>query len=137
MHTVEVYADITCPFAHVGLKRVTQHVHEMAEPVDVIVRAWPLEWVNGSPLAVEAVLVKGAALTDQLGVDDFSGLRSDAWPASTIPALNLTATGYERDPATGLAVGLDLRAAVFERGEDVGDSDVLAQIAAAHGLPAP
>jgi predicted DsbA family dithiol-disulfide isomerase len=137
MHTVEVYADITCPFAHVGLKRVTQHVHEMAEPVDVIVRAWPLEWVNGSPLAVEAVLVKGAALTDQLGVDDFSGLRSDAWPASTIPALNLTATGYERDPATGLAVGLDLRAALFERGEDVGDPDVLAQIAAAHGLPAP
>jgi 2-hydroxychromene-2-carboxylate isomerase len=26
---------------------------------------------------------------------------------------------------------------LFERGEDVGDPDVLAQIAAAHGLPAP
>lgn len=137
MHTVEVYADITCPFAHVGLKRVMQHVSEMAEPVEVIVRAWPLEWVNDAPLAVDAVLAKAAALTDQLGVDDFSGLRSDAWPASTIPALNLTASGYERDSATGLAVSLDLRAALFERGEDVGDPEVLAQIAATHGLSAP
>jgi len=137
MQTVEVYADITCPFTHVGLKRVVQHVSEMSEPAEVIVRAWPLEWVNGSPLAVDAVLVKAAALTDQLGVDDFSSLRTDAWPASTIPALNLAATAYERDAATGLAVSLEIRRALFERGEDVGDPNVLARIAAAHDLPAP
>jgi predicted DsbA family dithiol-disulfide isomerase len=137
MQTVEVYADITCPFTHVGLKRVVQHVSEMAEPAEVIVRAWPLEWVNGTPLDVEAVLVKGAALTEQLGVDDFSGLRADAWPSTTIPALNLAASAYERDAATGLAVSLELRAALFERGEDVGDSDVLARIATAHSLPVP
>jgi predicted DsbA family dithiol-disulfide isomerase len=136
MQIVEVYADITCPFTHVGLKRLVQHVHEMSEPAEVIVRAWPLEWVNDTPLAVDAVLVKAAALTDQLGVDDFSGLRADAWPASTIPALNLAAGAYERDAATGLAVSLALRAAVFEQGEDVGDPAVLARIAAAHGLDA-
>ena len=116
MQTVEVYADITCPFTHVGLKRLVQHVSAMSEPAEVIVRAWPLEWVNGSPLAVDAVLVKAAALTNQLGVDDFSGLRADAWPASTIAALNLAASAYERDAATGLAVSLELRTALFERG---------------------
>jgi predicted DsbA family dithiol-disulfide isomerase len=137
MQTIEVYADITCPFTHVGLKRVVRHVTEMSEPADVFVRAWPLEWVNGTPLAVDAVLVKAAALTDQLGVDDFSGLRADAWPTSTIPALNLAASAYERDAATGLAVSLELRAALFEHGDDVGDHDVLARIAAAHDLPAP
>jgi len=137
MQTVEVYADITCPFTHVGLKRVVQHVNDMSEPAEVIVRAWPLEWVNGTPLDVEAVLVKGAALTEQLGVDDFSGLRADAWPSTTIPALNLAASAYERDAATGLAVSLELRAALFERGEDVGDPDVLARIATAHRLPMP
>ena len=51
MTTVEVFADITCPFTHVGLKQVVGHVAEMREPADVIVRAWPLEWVNGTPLA--------------------------------------------------------------------------------------
>ena len=137
MQTVEVYADITCPFTHVGLKRVVQHVSEMSEPAAVVVRAWPLEWVNGAPLDVEAVLVKAAALTDQLGVDDFSGLRADAWPTSTIPALNLAASAYERDVATGLAVSLELRVALFERGEDIGDPGVLATIATAHDLPEP
>lgn len=137
MQTVEVYADITCPFAHVGLKRVVQHVSEMSEPAEVVVRAWPLEWVNGAPLDIDAVLVKAAALTDQLGVDDFVGLRADAWPTSTIPALDLAASAYERDAATGLAVSLELRVALFERGEDVGDPEVLARIASAHDLPAP
>ena len=137
MQTVEVYADITCPFTHVGLKRVVQHVRQMSAPAEVIVRAWPLEWVNGTPLAVDPVLVKAQALTEQLGVDDFGGLRADAWPTTTIPALNLAASAYERDAATGLAVSLELRAALFERGEDIGDAQVLAAIAAAHGLPAP
>jgi predicted DsbA family dithiol-disulfide isomerase len=137
MQTVEVYADVTCPFTHVGLKRVVQHVNAMSEPAEVIVRAWPLEWVNGTPLAADAVMVKAQALAEQLGVDDFAGLRADAWPATTLPALDLTASAYERDAATGLAVALDVRAALFERGEDIGDADVLARIAAAHGLPAP
>lgn len=137
MQTIEVYADITCPFTHVGLKRVVQHVSEMSEPAEVIVRAWPLEWVNHRPLAVDAVLVKAAALADQLGVDDFSGLSADAWPNSTIAALNLVACAYERDAATGLALSLEVRAALFERSQDVGDPDVLAHIAATHHLPAP
>ncbi|MGB9345326.1 MAG: hypothetical protein WCA90_04780, partial [Ilumatobacteraceae bacterium] len=93
--TVEVFADITCPFTHVGLKQVVRHVDEMDSPIDVVVRAWPLEWVNGAPLDVAAVAVKAEALTDQLGVDDFSGLRADRWPSSTIAALNLAASAYE------------------------------------------
>jgi predicted DsbA family dithiol-disulfide isomerase len=135
--TVEVYADITCPFTHVGLKQVVRHIGETEHPVDVIVRAWPLEWVNGAPLAVDAVMVKAAALTEQLGVDDFPGLRADHWPSSTIPALNLVASAYARDPVVGLAVGMELRAALFEHGIDVGDPDVLAFVAANHGLTAP
>jgi predicted DsbA family dithiol-disulfide isomerase len=134
--TLEVFADITCPFTHVGLKQVVRHVAEMSEPVDVVVRAWPLEWVNGTPLDVDAVLVKAAALSDQLGVDDFSGLRADRWPATTIPALELAATAYARDAATGLAVSMELRAALFEHGVDVADPDALALIAAAHHLDA-
>ena len=50
--TVEVFAEITCPFAYVGLKHVVEHVAELDVPVDIIVRAWPLEWVNGAGLDV-------------------------------------------------------------------------------------
>ncbi len=141
MTTIEVYADITCPFAHVGLKRVVQHISDVSTPADapiaVLVRAWPLEWVNGTPLTVEPVLVKARALTDQLGVDDFAGLRADQWPTSTIPALNLVAAAYERDATTGLAVSLQLRSMLFERGEDVGNVEVLARVAAEHDLETP
>ena len=119
--TIEVFADITCPFTHVGLKQVVRHVADMDDPVDVVVRAWPLEWVNGAPLDVDAVMIKAQALDEQLGVHDFAGLRADRWPATTIPALNLVASAYERDAATGLAVSLELRAALFEHGVDIGD----------------
>ncbi len=72
-----------------------------------------------------------------MGVDDFGGLRADRWPATTIPALNLAAAAYERDAATGLAVSLELRAALFEHGVDIADRDALASIAAAHDLAIP
>jgi predicted DsbA family dithiol-disulfide isomerase len=134
---VEVFADITCPFTHVGLKRVVQHIAEIDRPVAVRVRAWPLEWVNGAGLEIEAVEMKAKALKEQLGVDDFPGLRHDHWPSTTVPALALAAVAYERDLATGLAVSLELRMALFEHGIDVGDPDVLAQIATNRGLLVP
>jgi predicted DsbA family dithiol-disulfide isomerase len=130
--TVEVFADITCPFTHVGLKRVIEHVAEIDHPIDVIVRAWPLEWVNGTALDAAAVVMKAGVLHDQLGVNDFTGLREDRWPSTTIPALELAAAAYAIDAATGLAVSVALREAVFEEGRDVSDPDVLAEIAAAH-----
>ena len=64
---VEVFAEITCPFAYVGLQHVIDHVAEPGEQVDVVVRAWPLEWVNGTGLAFDGVEIKAAALREQLG----------------------------------------------------------------------
>jgi predicted DsbA family dithiol-disulfide isomerase len=132
--TIEVFADITCPFTHVGLKRVVEHVAEIDHPIEVIVRAWPLEWVNGTALDAAAVAMKASVLHDQLGVNDFAGLREDRWPSSTIPALELAAAAYAVDAATGLAVSVALREAVFEAGRDVSDPEVLAEIAAVHGV---
>jgi len=63
--TVEVFAEITCPFAYVGLHHVVDHVAELDSPVDIIVRAWPLEWVNGTGLAFDGVETKAAVLREQ------------------------------------------------------------------------
>jgi len=132
--TVEVFAEITCPFAYVGLHHVVDHVAELASPVDIIVRAWPLEWVNGTSLAFDGVETKAAVLREQLGVDVFNGLQADSWPTSTIPALGLAAAAYAVDIPTGLAVSTDLRTALFELSVDISDPDALAEIAGAHGV---
>ena len=74
---LEVFADISCPFTHVGLKRV---VHELAASdgqVDIVVRAWPLEWVNGAPLEAPAVSAKIAALKKQLATNVFANFSED------------------------------------------------------------
>ena len=134
---VEVFADITCPFTHVGLKRVVAHLGQVSDDVEVIVRAWPLEWVNGQPLVADIVRMKAGILDEQLGLSNFGGLDVERWPETTIPALNLAAAAYEVDPATGLAVSLELRAALFEEGRNVAAADVLAAIAQEHGVELP
>lgn len=138
---LEVFADITCPFTHVGLNRVVSELGELRSEgesgVEIVIRAWPLEWVNGTPLEAEAVSAKIAALREQLGTTAFGGFRVAAWPTTTIPALNLAAAGYGVDSATGLAVSLGLRDALFEHGRDVGDLEVLASIAGEFGLEPP
>jgi predicted DsbA family dithiol-disulfide isomerase len=136
---LDVFADITCPFTHVGLRRVVEELRmiDAEVEVDVVVRAWPLEWVNGAPLEADAVEAKIAALREQLGTTDFAGFRASSWPTTTIPALNLAAAAFAVDSSTGLAVSLAIRDALFEEGSDVGDPDVLATIADRFGLDRP
>ncbi|NNF53330.1 MAG: disulfide bond formation protein DsbA [Acidimicrobiales bacterium] len=134
---IEVFADITCPFTHIGLKIVRAEIAALDADIDLRVRAWPLEWVNDSMADPVAIDGKIRLITEQLAVDDFRGFAVDAWPRTTIPALNLAASAYDKDQPTGLAVSLRLRALVFEHGRDVSDPAVLSELAAEFGLPAP
>lgn len=137
MTTVEVFADISCPFTHVGLRLVTNQLARLEPLIGCRVRAWPLEWVNGEPMSGEAVAEKVAVLRDELGSMYFEGFDADQFPTTTIPALSLASVAYERDMATGLAVSLEVRDALFERGLDVSQPDVLQGIAETHGLEVP
>ena len=48
---IEVFADIWCPFAHVGLLAIAEErIRTGRFDVAIRVRAWPLELVNGVPL---------------------------------------------------------------------------------------
>ena len=48
---IEVFADVACPFTHVGLRRFADRRAELGRhDVTLRVRAWPLEVVNGQPL---------------------------------------------------------------------------------------
>lgn len=132
---VEVFADVTCPFTHVGLRRLLQRRHELGrDDVRLVLRAWPLELVNGQSLDAHAVAHKAEVLRAQVAPELFGHVDEAAFPRTNLPALALTSAAYERDDDTGEAVALALRDAVFEHGRDISDLVVLAAVAAAHGV---
>ncbi len=135
MKVIEVFADIWCPFTHVGLRRlVEQRALRGRDDVVLHARAWPLELVNGAPLAGDFVSTEVHALRKSVAPDLFTGFDAKRFPDSTIPALALAATAYKHDDRVGEQVSLELRNALFERGSDIGDPGVLAEIANALGI---
>ena len=135
---IEVFADIVCPFTHVGLRRLVERRAAAGRTVPVLhVRAWPLELVNGEPLAGDFVAEEVAALREQVAPDLFGGFDAARFPSTSLPALTLVAAAYRRDVQLGEHVSLRLRDALFEEGADIGALDVLAEIATANGLDVP
>ena len=134
MTTIEVYADIWCPFTHVGLRRLVQRRSESGAVYDLRVRAWPLELVNGAPMDASFIAEEVEDLRSQVAPDLFTGFRVDRFPTSTLPALALAEAAYDVDPGCGERISLALRDALFEEGRDVGRGDVLAEIAGGEGL---
>ena len=94
------------------------------------VRAWPLEWINGAPLAPDLVAREIDALRANVAPDLFAGFDPATFPRTSIPAFGLAAAAYAVDDLTGEVTSLALRDALFERGEDVSDDDVLRTIGA-------
>jgi predicted DsbA family dithiol-disulfide isomerase len=134
--TIEVYADIWCPFAHVGLRTVLRRRDELGgHDVPIRVRSWPLELVNGVPLNAAATAAHVKELREQVAPDMFVAFDPVHFPQSTLSALALACAAYQKDDRTGEAVSLALRDALFEEGRDISRPDVLASVARAHGLP--
>ena len=129
MRLLEVFADVWCPFTHVGLRRlVEQRTRLGRDDVVVRVRAWPLELVNEAPLGADLVAEEIQALREVVAPDLFRGFNLEHFPPTTLPALTLAAAAYRRDDRTGEQVSLALRAALFEEGRDIADPVELAAI---------
>lgn len=135
MTVIEVYADVACPFTHLGLRRFVA-ARAVRERFDVTlwVRAWPLEIVNGTPLDAGLIAEEVDDLRDQVAPTLFAGFTVSAFPASSLPALALAAAAYDVDLATGERVSLALRDLLFEEGTDIADPAVLTRISAVHDL---
>ncbi len=133
---VTVFADVVCPFTHVSLRRLTDRRDQLGSTRRILMNAWPLEWVNDAPLAPAKALEEIKALQRAVTPDLFAGFDSATFPRTSVPALALASLAYTQDLATGEAVGLALRDALFEQGLDVSDPAVLSAIAAAHDLDA-
>jgi 2-hydroxychromene-2-carboxylate isomerase len=138
MAVVEVFADVGCPFAHVGLVRLRQR-REALGRTDVVVRvrAWPLELVNGKPLDGEVIAEEVEEIRAQAAPDLFAHFGPAGFPASTLPAMALAARAYEAGDATGERMSFALRRALFEDGADLGDPAVVLALAREHGVEPP
>ena len=135
MAVVEVYADISCPFAHVGLRRLNELRDRLGrDDVNFRIYAWPLEIVNGKPLDPDFIAEEVDEIRAQVAGDLFDDFSAAAFPATSLPALALTAAAYEHDLATGEAVSLGLRDLLFEQGRNVAESAVLDELADAHSI---
>lgn len=132
---VEVFADIWCPFAHVGLRAFEeQRVRTGRTNVGIRVRAWPLELVNGAPLDPDATLEHARDLRAQVAPNLFRNLAVDRFPSSTLAALALVNRAYRTDFRVGERASFALRDALFEEGQDISDPVVLEQIAGELGV---
>jgi len=136
--TLEVFADVGCPFTHLGLLRfVSERQRRGRQDLVLRVRAWPLEWVNGRPLDSAFIAEEVDDIRSQVAPDQFRSFTEAAFPTSTVSAMCLSAAAESAGPDVAERVALAVRAALFEDGLDVGDDSVLAHIADSHGLPWP
>ncbi len=134
MTPITVFADVSCPFAHVGLTRISEFRDARGGP-PILVRVWPLELVNGAPLTGKSLIGKVAALRDSVAPDLFTGFAPERFPGTTLPALAAEAAAYREGTSEGLACSLALRRALFEDGAAIDDPEVVAAIVGRLGLP--
>ena len=133
-HQVVVFADITCPFTHVGLRHFA--AERAARSVDrpLVVMSWPLELINGAPQRGADLAPKISALRESVAPDLFQGFDPDHFPTSSMPALALIAAAYRQNKAAGERLSMDVRTALFEEGADIADPAVLDDLAARCGM---
>lgn len=133
---IEIFADVWCPFAYVGIRRVFQYRDEIKRnDVPIIVRSWPLELVNDAPMAQAKALGNCDALRRQIASDQFANTELNNFPLTTLDALTLIAQAYEQDVSAGEKASIVVREAIFEIGHDVADHSVLQGLAANLGVP--
>jgi predicted DsbA family dithiol-disulfide isomerase len=135
MSVIEVYADIWCPFAHVGLRSILERRRQLGrDNVPIIVRSWPLELVNGTPLDPCTTAEHVKDLREQVAPELFRHCDPDHFPTTTLPALALAAASYRKDARLGETVSFALRDALFEEGRDISQPDVLSSLARRYGV---
>jgi len=132
---VEVFADLSCPYAHVGIRRfIRRRWAAHRDDLALRVRAWPLELVNGAPLDGAHVAEQIADLRAQVAPDLFSGFDPQRFPHTTLPALDLVTDAYAVGMRIGERASIALRDALFERGEDISDPEILERLRSSLGV---
>ena len=136
--TIEVFADIWCSFAHIGLRTVAaQRAAAGRDDIVIVVRSWPLELVNGLPMSADKTHEHIIELQEFVAPDAFVGFDAQHFPTTTLEALALVARAYRTSLELGERASFRVRDALFEEGRNVGDHTVIAELAAELGIGLP
>ncbi len=132
---VEVFADVACPFTHIGLLRfIEERDRRGRSDVRLVVRSWPLEMVNGRPLDPAFIAEEIDEIRPQVDRDYFGGFDPATFPSSSVPAMALAAAAYAAGEGTGEEVSIELRRLLFCDGTDIADPAVLDGVARRFGV---
>jgi predicted DsbA family dithiol-disulfide isomerase len=138
MQLLEVFADVSCPFAYAGLSRFDAYRSQLGRTEPVLrVRAWPLELVNGRALDGPSLVPKIAALRADVAPDRFTGFDAERFPSTTLPAMAAEAAAYRHGAQIGERFSFAVRRALFEDGLDVSDASVLQGLLGPLGIAEP
>ena len=129
MTRIEVFADIVCPFTHVGLRRLSEERHTRqrsrhAPRTGVAARVDQRRAARPGPRRPG-----DRSLTLEVAPELFAGFDRSLFPLTSIPAFGLVTASYAVDDATGAAMSMALRDALFEHGADIADDEVLSDLA--------
>jgi len=127
------WAEYYCPWSYVAAVRLHKVLPEYQGRVRLVERAFPLEVYGGGPpdrreLELEiwqAALQEPEALFKPLGSD---------WPTTTLPAFEAAWCASQQDEALGHAFDLRIRTAFFAEGRNIGERDVILDLASEAGL---
>ena len=133
MRKLEVYADLWCPFAYVGLRQAIAKREELGSDQPFIIHPWPLELVNKQPLDPETTWEHAQDLRKQVAPNMFHNLDRSHFPTTTLPALALVVAMYGVDEAKGEAMSMAFRTLLFEDGCDISNPETLHDIATQFG----
>ena len=131
---LEIYADLWCPFAHLGLRAAARLRDELNPGDPLVIRAWPLELVNGIALDATKTKTNVDALQASVAPELFLGFKARVMPNSTLQALALVESANDLDPVLGERIGLGLRNLLFEHGIKIDNPELLEGIAQQNGL---
>ena len=135
---IEVFADVVCPFTHVGLKRLFAYRNEMGrDDVVLEVHAWPLELVNGELRPTRPAGRRGRRVASRRRTGTLRRIRPDLVPDDIAPRACPRGRAYRAGLRRGEQVSLALRDALFEHGRNIADPNELAAIAESYEIDPP
>lgn len=138
VRAIEVFADVACPFAHVGLHRFRSFQAQQGQPGPRLrVRAWPLELINAAPFDGQELAPRIEALRAGVAPDLFTEFAPERFPTTSLPSMVSEAAAYRTGPECGERFSLAVRQALFEEGVDVSSGVALRRLRNEHGVLDP
>lgn len=132
--TVVVFADLGCPWAFVGLHRL--HTARarlgLAARVGIDVRVFPLELVNERPTPFAGVQSEISAMRQLTPDAGFQPWPADpaTWPVTVLPPMEAVEAAKAQGLEASAQLDLELRRAMFARGECISMRHVILDAAA-------